>query len=175
MSFEQTCDVSENHIVLVLHVFAHLFDIVIKKLYELKCHLVGSGIIDGIDEFVTKLGQGVIKESGVCALEISYHFGKIDLEIAEIISAKEIAHGEEGIRVNIVARANITDSAFAKAESNIEPANGHKQEIIVANQLPHRVMRLIKMYRAHNGSKVSNKPRPCQYSFLGIARAARIT
>jgi len=69
---EKPFDISEHHLVFILHVFSHLFDIIVEELYEQQSHFVCVGAVYGFYEITSYARNRYIKKKRVGTLQITY-------------------------------------------------------------------------------------------------------
>jgi len=65
--FEKSPDISENDIVLMIHVVADLDHIIVEKLHQQKRHLVGFRAVYGLDQTMPDIGKRHIEKRGMRA------------------------------------------------------------------------------------------------------------
>lgn len=144
-TLHQVAGIFKHDIILVVHVFSDFLHIVIEEADKEKGHLVGVGIIDGIDQIMPYLGERIIKEIGMRPLQIAHKRGE-GYFLFIYMAAQSVADSEKGPGIDIIGGADFIDAFLSESISNVEAANRHQDLFVVANKFAHRVGRQVFLH-----------------------------
>ena len=122
---DERADVRENDLVFIVHVLAHLGDVLIEIAHDGERDVAVSAV-DRLDQLAADQGQAEVEKIAVRVLQIAYERldrkRRIDLFDGHMIFDQQVDDRQKGLRVDAAVGADLADRFVPESERYSEPA-----------------------------------------------------